>query len=254
MARTLQFKNKVVLVTGGNSGIGKATALMFGSLGAQVIITGRRKHENSEVVNYIQSHGGEAVSFNADISKPEEIKLLFEQIKSSFGRLDIAVNCAGIEGKSFTDMLHYPDDIWEEVIRTNLSGTWYCMKNEVKMMLGAKQGAIVNVSSLAGLTASLTGGVAYTASKHGVVGLTKAAAKEYAKQNIRINVVCPALIKTPLVEDLIKNLGENKFDNVHPIGRLGLPEEVAEAICWLCSDSSSFLTGVALPLDGGVMA
>ena len=248
------MKKKVALVTGGNSGIGKACAKLFAGKGIVVIITARREKESLDVVKEIQESGGDCAYFPCDLAAPEEIQRLFKTIIKKYTRLDYAVNNAGIEGKPFTKLIDYPEKIWDEVMNVNVKSTWLCLKYEIEQMLKQKnRGSIVNVASTAGLRASYSGGCAYTASKHALVGLTKTAAKEYAEDQIRINVVCPAFVNTPMAEAVMKDkLPE--VAKLHPLNRLCQPEEVAEAIYWLCSEQASFVTGVALSVDGGVMA
>lgn len=244
---------KIVLITGGNSGIGLACAEQFASPDYITIITGRRKPEGTQAVAKLKSLGGNAIFIPCDFKDNKQIQSLFNEIKNKFNHLDYAINNAGIEGQPFTKITDYPEHIWDDVIQVNLKAVWLCMKYELELMLPRKQGAIVNISSLAGLKASLTGGAAYTASKHGVVGLTRSAAKEFAADKIRINCVCPALIKTPMAENIIDDLDKIGAQH-HPIGRIGLPHDVAQAAHWLCTDKASFITGVSIPVDGGLMA
>jgi NAD(P)-dependent dehydrogenase (short-subunit alcohol dehydrogenase family) len=247
----LELNDKIALVTGGNSGIGLACAERFVALGANVVITGRSVDKAQEALERL---GRRASFLPCDLRDGDQIRALFEQIRQQHGRLDIAVNNAGVEGKSFTKLVEYPEEIWDEVIQVNLKAVWLCMKGEIELMLRAGSGAIVNVSSLAGLKASLSGGAAYTASKHGVVGLTRSAAKEYAANRIRVNCVCPALIRTPMAEAVIPEGLDELGAKHHPVGRIGEPEDVASAVAWLCSDVSSFLTGISVPVDGGLLS
>ena len=245
---------KVALITGGNSGIGKACAKLFSSHGATVIITARREKEGFETVDEIQKAGGHCEFFKCDLTNHLEIKALFELIHEKHKRIDYAVNNAGIEGKSFTRLTDYPEEVWDEVMTVNLKSVWLCLKYEITQMLKQNNGgAIVNVSSTAGLRASYSGGCAYTASKHALVGLTKTAAIEYAKEKVRVNVVCPAFVHTPMAEAVMQDKLQD-VAKIHPLNRLCQPEEVANAVYWLCSNSASFITGTALPVDGGVMA
>lgn len=248
-----EFKNKIVLVTGGSSGIGAACALAFAKEGAKVIVVSRNANKANNVLKKIESAGGDTEFIQTDLIKREEVEALFSRINDKYHHLDYAVNNAGIEGSAFTKITDYPEKAWDDVIALNLTAVWLCVKNEITLMLEQASGSIVNVSSIAGLQASLTGGSAYTASKHGVVGLTKSAAIEYAEQGIRVNAVCPAIINTELTE---KILGEKKHEaeKLHPMNRLGNPSEVADAVLWLCSSRASFITGVALPVDGGLLA
>jgi NAD(P)-dependent dehydrogenase (short-subunit alcohol dehydrogenase family) len=246
------FENKVVIVTGGSFGIGRATAIAFAKKGAKVAIVDCL--EDDETLNTIKKNGGEAIFIRCDVSNSMEVKAMVEQVIKTYGKLDCAFNNAGIEGISGpTHLLEEKD--WDRTINVNLKGVWLCMKYEIPHMLKQGKGAIVNTSSVAGLVGFL-GIPAYTATKHGILGLTKASALEYAKQGIRINAVCPGVIKTPMID---RFTGKNKevekqFSNQEPIGRLGEPEEVAAAVTWLCSDKASFVTGVAMPVDGGWVA
>ena len=246
------FKNKVAIVTGGSFGIGRAAAILFAQKGAQVAIVDCI--EDKETLDAIKSSGGEAIFIKCDISKEEEVKSMVEKTISTFGRLDFAFNNAGIEGLSAITH-ECTTENWDKVIGVNLKGAWLCMKYEIPYMLKQKKGSIVNTASVAGLV-GFQGIPAYTASKHALNGLTKSAALEYAKLGIRINSVCPGVIKTPMVDRFTgkKKEVEQQFENQEPIGRMGQPEEVAEAVCWLCSDSASFVTGINMAVDGGWIA
>jgi len=246
------FENKVAIITGGSFGIGQATAIAFAKRGAKVVIADWI--DDGETLRQVKALGGEALFIKCDVSNSREVKELIDQTIKNFGRLDYAVNNAGIEGQ--TGSTHEcAEENWDKTIAVNLKGVWLCMKHEIPHILKQAKGAIVNIASIAGLV-GFPGLPAYVSSKHAVVGLTKTAALEYAKQGIRINAVCPGVIKTPMID---RTTGKDKtveksFENMEPVGRMGQPEEVAEAIVWLCSDGSSFVTGHAMAVDGGWIA
>lgn len=246
-------RGKVVLVTGGTSGIGLSCARAFAALGARVVISGSSADKGRQAVATFD-RDEDATFIAADFRSNEQIRALFDQIAERYGRLDCAINNAGIEGQSYTQLTDYPERIWYEVIQINLTAVWLCMQREIDAMLARGSGCIVNIASLAGLQASMSGGSAYTASKHGVVGLTRSAAKEYAAQGIRVNCLCPALIKTPMAEAVIPEGLDELGAKHHPIGRIGYPTDVAAAAVWLCSEASAFITGISLPIDGGLSA
>jgi NAD(P)-dependent dehydrogenase (short-subunit alcohol dehydrogenase family) len=245
---------KVALITGGGSGIGRAAALAFAREGAKVVISDIMVAGGEETIRLIKAAGGEATFVQADVSKATEIAALIDTVVATYGRLDCAFNNAGIEG----EIQQTPDcseENWDRVIAINLKGVWLCMKYEIPVMLKQGSGTIVNTSSVAGLV-GFQGLPAYVASKHGVAGLTKTAALEYAKSGIRVNAVCPGVIHTPMVERLFSNQphwGE-MVQAMEPVARMGKPEEIAEAVVWLCSDAASFVTGLAMAVDGGMMA
>ena len=248
------FDGKVALITGGNSGIGKAAAIKFAQEGAKVVVAARRVPEGEEAVGTIRRAGGEAIFVKADVSKTADVEAMVNRTIEAYGRLDYAFNNAGFLG---VDILthEYPEEAWNTVINVNLKGVWLCMKYQVPRMLEQGGGAIVNNSSVNGLVGS-PGESAYTASKHGVIGLTRTAALEYAGRGIRVNAVCPGYIYTPMVEEIVDANPEDtrRILQRYPLGRLGTSEEAAEAAVWLCSDAASFITGAALPVDGGMMA
>lgn len=246
------FKNKVALVTGGSSGIGRATALAFAKKGAKVAVADWK--ENDEMVGLIKELGSEAIFIKCDVSKTDDVKAMVAQTIAAFGRLDYAFNNAGIEGASAPTQ-DCSEENWDKTIGVNLKGVWLCMKYEIPEMLKQGKGAIVNCASVAGLV-GFAGLPAYVASKHGIVGLTKTTALECAKEGIRVNVVCPGVIQTPMIDRLTGKTKEGieQFTGFEPIGRFGLPEEIANAVVWLCSDEASFVTGHVMAVDGGFVA
>jgi NAD(P)-dependent dehydrogenase (short-subunit alcohol dehydrogenase family) len=250
------LEGKIALVTGGTSGIGRASALAFSKEGAKVVVSGRNLERLRETVRLIEEIGGEAIFVRCDVSERAEIEAMVNKCINTYGRMDCALNNAGIDGSLFTRIVDYSEETWDQVIRVNLKGIWLCMKYEVSEMIKQEGGSIVNMSSTAGLVGSQVGNSAYVASKHGIVGLTKAVALEYAGQGIRVNAVCPAIIRTPMSEKLLGGdpERERKIAALQPIGRIGTPEEVAAAVVWLCSDAASYITGHALPIDGGLVA
>ncbi|MGB8918280.1 MAG: SDR family oxidoreductase [Candidatus Sulfotelmatobacter sp.] len=251
---TMELEGKVALVTGGTSGIGRETALHFTKAGAKVVIAGRRELEGKETVDLIRAAGGDGLFVKTDVSQGSEVAALIQKAVQKFGGLDIAFNNAGIEG-AWVPIIRQSEEDWDRTINVNLKGVWLCLKYEIRQML--KQGgggAIVNMASVTGLIGSVGAG-AYSASKHGVIGLTKTAALENAKSGIRINAVCPGVIETPMSERLFGAPAIHKsVVGLHPVGRLGRPVEIAEAVVWMCSDRASFMTGQSLVLDGGFLA
>jgi NAD(P)-dependent dehydrogenase (short-subunit alcohol dehydrogenase family) len=254
-----RVEGKVALVTGGASGIGRATALTFAREGAKLVIADMNEEGGQQTVHMITEKGGEAIFVRTDVSKATEVEAMITKTVETYGRLDCAHNNAGISGfgiagDAYALTAEYPEERWHQVIAVNLTGVWLCMKYEIPQMLSQGRGAIVNTASGAGLVGS-RGMSAYVASKHGVVGLTKTAALEYAQQGIRVNCVCPGVIQTPMTARGLSD-PEQKAQIVarEPIGRVGTPEEVAEAVVWLCSDAASFVTGHAMSIDGGLVA
>lgn len=250
MADTLA--GKVALVTGGSTGIGHASSLALAREGAKVIVSDVNVPGGEETVRAIRESGGEAIFIKADVLLAADVEALVNTAVATYGRLDCAFNNAGIAGAVGASTHEYPDESWDRVIGINLKGVWLCMRYEIPQMLKQGGGAIVNTASIWGLVGA-PGASAYVASKHGVVGLTRAAALEYAPQGIRINAVNPGTIRTPILDPFIAAIPE--FESMmtarHPIGRLGGPEEVAAAVVWLCSDAASFVIGQTLPVDGG---
>ena len=245
------MRDKVVVVTGAASGIGEATAILFGKEGAKVVVSDINEEAGKEVVQRIEKHGGTASFFKADVSSAAENKALVDYALKTYGKLDIAVNNAGIggEGNKIVDMSL---EGWHRVIDINFHSVFYGMKYQIEAMLQNGKGSIINVSSILGSVA-FEGSAGYVAAKHAVVGMTKTAALEYSRENIRINAVGPAFIDTPLLDQLDDDI-KGKLVALHPIGRLGKSQEVAEMIFWLGSDKSSFATGAYYPIDGGYLA
>ena len=251
---TTELRSKVAIVTGGTSGIGRNAAVLFAKAGAKVVVAGRREAEGKETIDLIRAAGGDGLFVKTDVSRAADVCALVQKTVQTFGRLDIAFNNAGIEG-SWSPIAEQSEEDWDSTIDINLKGVWLCLKYEIQQML--KQdggGAIVNMASVAGFIGS-AGAATYCASKHGVMALTKSAALETARSGIRVNVVCPAVIETPMGERLWGAPEAKKFAlGLHPIGRFGRPEEIAAAVVWMCSDGASFMTGQSLVLDGGFLA
>lgn len=249
------MKNKVALVTGAATGIGRDTAIAFARKGARVVISDIKEKELKKTAELIKKEGGEVLSVKADISKEDEVRNLIQKATDKFGRLDIACNNAGIGGESAATG-DYSIEGWDKVLNINLRGQFICMKYEIEAMLKNGSGSIVNISSILGHV-GFGQAPAYVASKHGLLGLTKTAAIEYAEHGIRVNAVCPGFIETPMLEEAgITTEEETKqyIISLHPAGRLGKPREVADAIVWLASDEASFVTGHSLLVDGGYVA
>jgi len=245
---------KVALITGGSTGIGRATAQIFAREGAKVGVADVNAEGAEETVRLIQAAGGAALFIRADVSQAADTEAMVRTVVETYGRLDCAFNNAGIEGEMRSTQ-DYSEAAWERVMGINLKGVWLSMKAEIQHMLGHGGGAIVNTASAAGLVAvpSLS---AYVAAKHGVVGLTKTAALEYAKAGIRVNAVCPGGVDTPMVQRVFgssQELAEAAIAS-EPVGRLAQPAEIGEAVAWLCSDAASFVTGHPMAVDGGMVA
>lgn len=248
----MPLENKAAIVTGAGSGIGRAIAIKLAEAGARVIVSDIDESGGAETVERIGSQGREAAFFQADSSRPEDNEGLVEEAKKRFGALHIAVNNAGIGGPS-APLAEYPLDGWEKVVAINLSGVFYGLRYQIPAMKQAGGGAIINIASILAQVGFLGSG-AYVAAKHGVVGLTKNAALENAADGIRVNAVGPAFILTPLVEGTLDRKTIEGLVSLHPIGRLGEPEEVAELVVWLASEKASFVTGAYYPVDGGYLA
>ena len=255
-ADSTRFDGRTALVTGGGAGIGREAALLFAGRGARVVVADLVAEGGEGTAKTIRERGGEAVFVRTDVTIPQEVAAMVEAAVANFGRLDCAVNSAGTATFVRTATHEFTEEEWRRVIDVNLTGVWLSMKEEVARMLeGGRGGAIVNLSSIYGLVAA-AGTAAYTASKHAVAGLTRTAALDYARQNIRVNALSPGYTRTAMVEGVIAHKPEIEdwFVGRTPLGRMGTPREIAEAGVWLCSDAASFLTGVILPVDGGVVA
>ena len=246
---------KIALVTGAGSGIGRATSLVLAREGATVVVSDINADGGEETVSAIKDMVGDGMFVHADVSRAAEVEAMVGAVVKAYGRLDIAYNNAGIEGHIGGRLHEYPEDTWDRLIDINVKGVWLCLKYEIPQMLKQGGGAIVNTASAAGLVGSRQLS-AYVASKHAVVGLTKAAALEYATDGIRVNAVCPGIIDTPMMDRLVAGREDYAagIPTRQPIGRKGTPEEIAEAVAWLCSDAASLVTGLAMSVDGGFTA
>lgn len=250
----LGLEGKICLVTGAAGGIGRASALAFAREGAKVVVADVEVAGGEETVRMIKGKGGEALFIKADMAKAAEVNAMFQKVMATYGRLDCAHNNAGV-GSTGKKMAEETEDDWDRIITINLKGVWWCMKQELVQMLKQGGGSIVNTASVLGLTGQQGRGV-YAASKHGIVGFTQVAALEYARDNIRVNAVCPGVINTAIIARAFARGPEERarIMATEPIGRLGEPEEVAEAVVWLSSPAASFVTGHCLAVDGGWLA
>jgi NAD(P)-dependent dehydrogenase (short-subunit alcohol dehydrogenase family) len=248
MARPDRFTGKVALVTGAASGIGRATALAFAAEGARVAILDRTAVALRETEAALKQAGGEVLAIACDVSIPEQVEAAVAQVVERFGRLDIAFNNAGVENKA-TPLHEIELQEWDRILNINVRGTFVCMKHEIAQMVRHGGGVVVNTSSGAGIR-GVAGGASYAASKHAIIGMTRSAALDYAKQNIRVNAILPGNIETPMMDRFTGGDLQKAID-LEPVGRLGKPEEIAEAVLWMCSDLGRFVTGSSVVVDGG---
>jgi NAD(P)-dependent dehydrogenase (short-subunit alcohol dehydrogenase family) len=247
------FQGKIAIVTGAASGIGRTAAQLFAQQGARVVVSDVVKEGGHETVAAIKEAGGEAIFVRADVADPADCKALVQRTMDEYNRLDFAFNNAGIAGEQ-NPTADYSIEGWQQLIDVNLSGVFYCLKYEIPALLETHGGAIVNMASILGQVA-FAGSPAYVTSKHGVIGLTQNAAVEYGSQGIRVNAIGPGFIRTPMISDFEEQPEiMQQLVALHPIGRLGTPEEVAELVIWLCSEKASFVTGAYYPVDGGYLA
>jgi NAD(P)-dependent dehydrogenase (short-subunit alcohol dehydrogenase family) len=247
---------KSALITGGGGGIGRATALAFAREGARIAVADYAAETAAETVAMVNAAGGQAITLTGDVTRTGDVKTMLDDTITAYGRLDCAFNNAGIAGwqvdAAGKKTAEWSEEAFDRMIAVNLKGVWLCMRAEIRQMEGQGGGAIVNTGSIAGL-AGLPTSSAYVAAKHGVIGLTKTAAIEYAEAGIRVNAVCPGYIKTRMTEETMRRRGETILAQV-PAKRMGDPEEIAEMVVWLCSDRASYVTGAAYNVDGGWMA
>ncbi|BAY48620.1 short-chain dehydrogenase/reductase SDR [Scytonema sp. HK-05] len=244
------YTGKVAFVTGAANGIGRATALAFARKGAHVVVADISEQGNQETARMIEDLGGRVIAVKCDVTRASDVKAALSKTIETFGRLDFAFNNAGVEQKNAATA-EIEEEEWDRIVNINLRGVFLCMKYEIPLLL-KQGGAIVNTSSGAGVI-GIKGGAAYTAAKHGLIGLTKSAALDYASQNIRINAVCPGYIDTPMMGRFTGGTDEGRAKVIaeEPIGRMGKPEEIAAAVVWLCSDAAAFVVGHAMVIDGG---
>jgi NAD(P)-dependent dehydrogenase (short-subunit alcohol dehydrogenase family) len=248
MSDTHRFTGKVAFVTGAASGIGRATAVAFAAEGARVAILDRTEDALRDTADAVRDKGSEVLVIACDVSRPEQVQTAVEKVVATFGRLDVAFNNAGVENKA-TPVAEIELDEWDRILDINLRGTFVCMKHELAQMVRQGGGVIVNTSSGAGVR-GVAGGASYAASKHAIIGLTKSAALDYAKQNIRVNAILPGNIETPMMDRFTGGDIQKAID-LEPVGRLGKPEEIADAVLWMSADLGAFVTGAAISVDGG---
>jgi len=250
------FAQKVVLITGGTSGIGRATAVAFAEQGANVVVAGRREAEGAESVRLVEKTGGNGLFVRTDVAIEKEVEAMVARTIEYFGRLDFAFNNAGVAGEMDSgNGIANTNEVFNRIMDTNVRGVFLSLKHEIPAILKSGGGAIVNNASVAGLRAIIPGTPIYTASKFAVVGLTRSVALEFAAKGVRVNAVCPAIIETEMTERFrVNNEVRARLIALHPIDRFGQSEEVAAAVLYLCSPGAAFITGVALPVDGGVLA
>lgn len=251
-----RLANKVALVTGASTGIGRAASVAFAKEGAKVVLASRNEESSLQTLRMVEACGGEGIFVKTDVSSARDVEHLIEKTLDTYGQLDCAFNNAGVGGP-VGPLFNLTEQDFQHIIDVNLKGVWLCLKYQIPAMLArGSGGSIVNMSSAAGLIGT-AGIAAYTASKHGVVGMTKAAALEFAKANVRVNAVCPSVIDNTIMIDQLKVTHPEVYNHLlgtHPVGRIGQPEEVANVVVWLCSEEASFITGVAFPVDGGTIA
>jgi NAD(P)-dependent dehydrogenase (short-subunit alcohol dehydrogenase family) len=252
MTQERDFTGKVAFVTGAASGIGRATALAFARHGASVVVADVSEQANRETARMIEQSGGRALAVRCDVTRSEDVRQAMQQTVATFGRLDHAFNNAGIEPRKSAPTADYEEEEWARIVDVNLRGVFLCMKHEIPLILAQGGGAIVNTSSGAGVI-GIKGSPAYTAAKHGVIGLTRAAALDYAAANLRINAVCPGYVDTPMMTRFTGGTaeGRSKVISQEPVGRMARPDEIAQAVLWLCSDAAAFVIGHAMVMDGG---
>jgi NAD(P)-dependent dehydrogenase (short-subunit alcohol dehydrogenase family) len=247
-----EFDGKVAFVTGAASGIGRAAALAFARAGASVVVADVGEEGNRQTAQLIAEAGGRSLAVGCDVTRANDVRAALQKTTEAFGRLDFAFNNAGVEPKKLVPTAEVEEEEWDRIVGVDLRGVFLCMKYEIPVMLAHGGGAIVNTSSGAGVI-GIKNNAVYSAAKHGVIGLTRSAALEYAAKNVRINAVCPGYIDTPMIERFAGRSAEARAKVVaeEPIGRMGTPEEIAATVVWMCSDSSGFMVGHALVVDGG---